>query len=98
MDFQTLYCTAKKIAKKIEYYEEQAKKYLVLLDANDEQEKKNPPISFNKKDLKQKLDGIQKRISELEELQAEIEENGDSALTDPNSKIMQVKNSSTILL
>lgn len=87
------YCTLKKTAKKIEHYGEQAKKYLVLLDANDEQEKKNPPPSFNKKDLKQKLDGIQKRISELKELQAEIEENGDIALTDPDSKMMQVKNS-----
>jgi len=87
------YCTAKKTVKKIEHYEEQAKKYLVLLDANDDQEKKNPPPSFNKKDLKQKLDGIQKRISELKELQAEIEENGDIALIDPDSKMMQVKNS-----
>lgn len=87
------YCTAKKTAKKIEHYEEQAKKYLVLLDANDEQEKEKPPPSFNKRDLKQKLDGIQKRISELKELQAEIEENGDIALIDPDSKMMQVKNS-----
>lgn len=87
------YCTAKKTAKKIEHFEEQAKKYLALLDANDEQEEKDPPSSFNKKDLKQKLDGIQKRISELKELQAEIEENGDIAITDPDSKMMQVKNS-----
>ncbi len=45
------YCTAKKTKKKIEHYEDQAKKYLSLLDANDEQERQNPPPSFTKKDL-----------------------------------------------
>ena len=43
--------------------------------------------------MKQKLDSIQKRISELKELQLEIAANGDIALTDPDSKMMQVKNS-----
>ncbi|MEM1485996.1 transposase [Oscillospiraceae bacterium PP1C4] len=87
------YCTAKKTIKKIEHYEEQAKKYLALLDANDEQERQNPPPSITKKDLQKKLSGIEKRIGELQVQLGEIGEHGDIALTDPDSKMMQVKNS-----
>lgn len=87
------YCTVKKTKKKIEHYEEQAKKYLVLLDLNDEQERQNPSPSFTKKDLQKKLSGIEKRIGELKEQLVDIEENGDIALTDPDSKMMLVKNS-----
>lgn len=87
------YCTAKKTKKKIEHYEEQAKKHLSLLDANDEQERQTPPPSFTKKDLQKKLSGIKKRIGELQEQLADIEQNGDVALTDPDSKMMLVKNS-----
>lgn len=87
------YCTAKKTKKKMEHYQEQAKKYLALLDSNDEQERQNPPPSFTKKDLQKKLSGIEKRIGELQAQLADIEQNGDIALTDPDSKMMLVKNS-----
>lgn len=92
-NFTDKYCTAKKTTKKIEHFEAQAKKYLALLDANDEQERQNPPPSFNKKDIQKKLEGIQKRIGELNEELSEIEENGDIAITDPDSKMMLVKSS-----
>lgn len=86
------YCTARKTKKKIEHYEDQAKKYLSLLDANDEQERQNPPPIFTKKDLQKKLSGIEKRIGELQDQLSDIEQNGDIALTDPDSKMMLVKN------
>lgn len=87
------YCTAKKTKKKIEHFEEQAKKYLALLDTMDEQECENPSPSFNKTDIQKKLGDIEKRIGELNEQLAEIEENGDIAITDPDSKMMLVKSS-----
>lgn len=87
------YCTAKKTKKKIEHFEEQTKKYLALLDAIDEQERQNPPPCLSKKDIQKKLDDIEKRIGELNEQLAEIEENGDIAITDPDSKMMLVKSS-----
>ena len=68
------YCTVNKTIKKIEHYEEQAKKYFAMLDANDEQERENQSLDdFENESIKGKIDHIRKRIAELNELRAEKE-------------------------
>lgn len=86
------YFTVNKVKKLTAHYEAQAQKYTALLDANDEDERRNPPPHFQKKELQKKLTDIQKHIQVLNEQLVEIEAHGDIALTDPESKRMPLAN------
>ena len=87
--------TKNKVKKMLEYYEEAAKKYIELLDDNDDEEKNAETIKHSKEEIQNKLDNAKKRIKELTEMAEEIEKNGEISITDPDSKHMSVSNNGT---
>lgn len=86
------YFNTGKVKRMLARYEEQAGKYLALLDRNDDEEQKNPLPKIQPTDLHKKLEHIEKRVTELNEQLAKIETEGDIALTDPESKKMPMPN------
>lgn len=86
------YFNAGKVKRMLARYEEQAEKYLALLDMNDDSEQKNPLPKIQSNELHKKLAHIEKRVAELNEQLARIEMEGDIALTDPESKKMPMPN------
>jgi len=85
--------TKRKIEKMIEYYGQTAKKYMDLLEKNDENHVENNEIDKNK--LQEKLLKVRNRIEELNQLQKVVEENGEVSITDPDSRHMSVSNNGT---
>ena len=81
-----------KIAEKLQHYSEAAEKYMNLLEQSDRKENENPPGSFSRKELKEKLDKIQKRVTELEAIQEQVESEGTIYLTDPEARLMRSHN------
>lgn len=87
--------TKNKVKKTLEYYEETAKKYIELLNENDEKEKNEKVKKHTKQEISTKLEAAKKRIEELTEMAEEIEKNGEISITDPDAKHMSVSNNGT---
>lgn len=81
-----------KIAEKLLHYNQAAEKYMNLLEQSDKLEEENKPTKYNKTELKEKLKKIQKRVSELEKISEQVEENGTIYLTDPDARLMRTHN------
>jgi transposase len=81
-----------KITEKLLHYKEVAEKYINLLEASDSEDEENPPSSYTRKELKEKLEKIQKRVSELESISERVEEEGTIYLTDPDARLMRAHN------
>jgi hypothetical protein len=81
-----------KIAEKLQHYSEAAEKYMNLLEQSDREENENPPGNYNRKELKEKLSKIQKRVLELEKIQERVEVEGTIYLTDPDARLMRSHN------
>jgi len=86
------YFTLKKVEKKIEYHKRQIEKYMKMLDENDEEENKNPPLHLKEEDINKKVDEIKDRIKELEDLKKEVKEKCGIAKTDKDCKLMLMNN------
>lgn len=86
------YHSEKKIQKKIEHYNRVADQYLLLLDRYDEQESEHDTPRLSRSEIEEKIDGINKRLSELKELEQKVKESGTIYETDPDSRMMQANN------
>ena len=84
------YYSKGKVEKNIAHYSEAAEKYMVLLEQSDSEENENQPNQYTRAELKEKLEKIQKRIVELEEIQKQVEAEGTLYLSDPDAKLMKV--------
>lgn len=87
--------TKNKVKKMLEHYEETAKKYIELLNVNDEKEKNEKVEEHAKQEISAKLEAAKKRIEELTQMAEEIEKNGEISITDPDAKHMSVSNNGT---
>lgn len=85
--------TKGKVQKMLEYHEGNAKKYLALLESEDQKEDTSEELS--KTELKERLEQAQKRIRELQEIAEEVEKNGEISITDPDAKHMKASNNGT---
>jgi len=82
-----------KIAEKLVHYNEAVEKYMNLLEQCDKNETKdNPPSQYSRKELAEKLEKIRKRVTELEEIQKKVEEEGTIYLIDPDARLMRTHN------
>jgi len=81
-----------KIAEKLLHYKEAAEKYMNLLEQSDCEEDETPPSKYSRKELKEKLEKIQKRVSELEVIGEKVEAEGTIYLTDPDARLMRTHN------
>jgi len=81
-----------KIAEKKKYYEEAAEKYMNLLEQCDIEEANTASNGMSRKELVEKLEKIQKRVSELEEIGEKVEAEGTIYETDPDSRLMRAAN------
>lgn len=81
-----------KIAEKLQHYSEAAEKYMNLLNQSDGEEDGNPSSGYNRRELKEKLEKIQRRVAELEEIQEKVESEGTIYLTDPDARLMRTHN------
>jgi len=86
------YHSEKKIEKKIEHYHKVAEQYLILLDSCDEQENESIAPKLSRAEIEEKIEGINKRLAELEKLKQQVKENGTIYDTDPDSRMMKVSN------
>lgn len=86
------YHSEKKVQKKIEHYNKVADQYLLLLDRYDEQESNHDAPKLSRSEIEEKIDGINKRLSALKELEQKVKENGTIYETDPDSRMMQANN------
>ena len=86
------YHSKKKIEKKIEHYQNVAEEYIKLLDSNDEQEQGRETSALSKSEIQTKINKINTRLSELEELHEQVKETGTIYETDPDSKMMKTNN------
>jgi len=89
---RTRYHSKGKLAEKLKYYEESAEKYMNLLEQCDIEESESASNGMSRKELVEKLDKIQKRVSELEEIREKVEAEGTIYLTDPDSRLMRTHN------
>lgn len=87
--------TKGKLAKQIEYYEDNVDKYMELLDEMDEQEEEEEKLNISKEELKKKIEEAKARIEELKEIKDKVEKEGEISLTDPDAKHMQTNNNGT---
>lgn len=84
------YWTKKKIADKRDEYKRAAVKYMKLLDACDHEDEGSRQVKgYTRKDLMERLDWIEHKIEQLEEVAPNVEENGDVSLTDPDARKMK---------
>ena len=85
--------TKRKVQKMLKHYEDNARKYVELLEAEDRKEDRaeNPSTI----DLKEKLQKAQERIKELETMASKIKETGEISMTDPDARHMSVSNNGT---
>jgi transposase len=81
-----------KIAEKLHHHQESIEKYMNLLEQCDNEENEAPPIQYNRNELKEKLERVQKRVRELEAIQEAVEAEGTIYLTDPDARLMRTHN------
>jgi hypothetical protein len=81
-----------KLAEKMKYYEEAAEKYMNLLEQCDIEETNTAANGMSRKELIEKLEKIEKRVSELEEIREKVEAEGTIYLTDADSRLMRAGN------
>jgi len=81
-----------KIEEKLLHYQEAVEKYMNLLEQSDNEENENPLSQYNRDELKEKLEKIQKRVNELEAIQEKVEVEGTIYLTDPDARLMRSHN------
>ena len=62
------YHSEKKIERKIEHYNKTVEQYLILLDSCDEQESDSITPKLSRAEIEEKIEDINKRLAELEEL------------------------------
>jgi transposase len=86
------YHSEKKIQKKMEHYNKIAEEYLVLLDNYDGQENDCVPPKLSRSEIEEKIEGINKRLAELRELEQQVKTNGTIYDTDPDSRMMKTNN------
>lgn len=86
------YHSEKKIQRKIEHYNKVAEGYLLLLDKYDEQEGNCVTPKLSRSEIEEKIEGINKRLAELKELEQTVKTNGTIYETDPDSRMMQTNN------
>ena len=86
------YHSENKLQKKIEHYNKTAEQYLLLLDSCDNEEKNSIGINLSRAEIEAKIEGINKRLSELEILKEYVKENGSIYITDPDSRMMKTNN------
>lgn len=91
-DSRMAYHSEKKIEKKIEHYQNVAEEYIKLLDSSDDQEQANESSILSKSEIQSKINRINTRLSELEQLQQQVKESGTIYETDPDSKMMKMNN------
>ena len=89
---RTRYHSKGKIAEKLAHYSEAAEKYMNLLEQSDREEDKNQPKQYTRKELREKLEKIQKRVSEMEGIAEKVEVEGTIYLTDPDARLMRTHN------
>lgn len=82
--------TEKKLAIKIEYYEQQAKKYIALLESADGAETNTSPVDLEA--AQQKLASLEKRLERFKALQRTVKENGPVYETDTDARYMRTNN------
>ena len=85
--------TKGKVQKMLEHHEASAKKYMALLESEDQNEDAGEELS--KTELKERLEQAKKRIRELQEIAEEVEKNGEISITDPDAKHMNASNNGT---
>ena len=86
------YHSEKKIEKKIEHYQNAAEEYIKLLDSSDDQEQAREFSAISKSEIQNKIDKINTRLSELEQLHQYVKETGTIYETYPDSKMMKMNN------
>lgn len=79
------YYTSKKLQEMIEYYTNAAQKYLDLLDSNDASE--DDVVKLN-----DKLEYAKTRLSELKDIEKQVDDEGSVCTVDTDAKNMLVKN------
>ena len=88
--------TKGKLQKQIEYYENQAREYMKILDEEDKKEENyNEKVKCNKEEIEEKIEKARKRAEELKEEKTDVELNGEKSLTDPDSRHMMSSNNGT---
>ena len=86
------YHSEKKIEKKIEHYNKVSEQYLALLDSCDAQENDRSTPKLSRAEIETKIENINKRLAELEELKQQVKETGTIYDTDPDARMMQTNN------
>ncbi len=86
------YHSEKKIEKKIEHYNKVSEQYLALLDSCDAQENDCNTPKLSRAEIETKIENVNKRLAELEELKQQVKETGTIYDTDPASRMMQTNN------
>ena len=86
------YHSENKLQKKIEHYNKTAEQYLLLLDSCYNEERNSTGINLSRAEIETKIEGINKRLSELEILKEYVKENGSIYITDPDSRMMKTNN------
>lgn len=86
------YHSENKLQKKIEHYNKTAEQYLSLLDSSDTQENNYGTSKLSRTEIEAKVEGINKRLVELETLKQQVKETGSLYTTDPDSRMMKTNN------
>lgn len=86
--------TKGKVKKQIKYYQEVVEKYMDILDTEDKEEKESK-VKMSKEEIKAKIEKSTERIKELQELEKEIEKEGEKSQTDPDARHMKANNNGT---
>lgn len=86
------YHSENKVKKKIEHYNKIVDQYLLLLDQCDNDEISSTGINLSREEIESKIEGINKRLSELEVIKEYVKENGSIYVTDPDSRMMKTNN------
>jgi len=83
--------TQAKLKRQMERLDEKIEEYLEELDEGDEEEK-GLPEKPNAEQLREKIEGMEKRRAKLGQIQDQLKESGESqvSLTDPDSRAMPV--------
>jgi transposase len=87
-----VYHSENKVKKKIEHYNKIADEYLLLLDQCDNEEMNCTGINLSREEIESKIEGINKRLAELEAIKEYVKENGSIYITDPDSRMMKTNN------
>lgn len=86
------YHSENKLNKKIEHYSKTAEQYYLLLDQCDNEEINSSGIDLTREEIGLKIEGINKRLSELETIKEHVKENGSIYVTDPDSRMVKTNN------